>query len=127
VDSPSFKKKLIHQATFLAGSISRDAAGDIVETWSPIDNDTGGTVVGRLVFQRHEIANPWQGFMMRMEPVWLCDSANDEIEEEHRLRNIVNLDGSDVPEGGGTWDVSALIPRYGRKLHHYKLTLKKVE
>jgi len=123
--SGTFKKHLIHRATFLAGSASRTSSGEVTWTWTPISNGACGTVVGRLVHKKHAVASD-QGFMMGHEVLWLCDSS-ESVEEEHRVRNVAYTDGSSVQEAAGTWRVERLIPVRRRTLHHYELTLEKVE
>lgn len=121
--SSAFKRHLIHKAVFLSGSASRTSSGQVTHTWS-----VAGTVVGRFVQRRHALADPSQGLMMAHEHLWLCDSAaQGTIAEEYRVRKIVDSSGAAIAEAAGTWRVEALIPLRTDKLHHYELTLEKVE
>jgi len=121
--SHALKRHFIHEATFLAGSATQSSTGQISYTWSAV-----GTVAGRFVQRKHEVADPSSGFMMAMSHLWMCDSnAAGTIAEEYRCRNIVDTSGAAVAEAAGTWSVESLIPIRTDKLHHYELVLEAVE
>ena len=123
MSSHAFKRRLMHEATFLAGSATQSNTGAITHVWSSV-----GTVAGRFVHRRHAVASAAEGFMMASEFLWLCDSeAKGTIAEEQRVRSIVDTSGSAVAEAAGTWRVESLAPMNTTKLHHYELTLEKVE
>jgi len=123
--SSALKRHFIHKATFLEGTESRSTSGAVTWAWAPIDNGSCGTVAGRFVHRRNAVASG-QGFMMVNEVLWLCGSDTD-VEEEHRVRNVRYQDGDSVQEAAGTWRVESLLPVRRRTLHHYELTLERVE